>query len=96
MPLWLLASSVARFTVAGSTPHSIAGSKVGLLPKTWDLRAIGARDKLAVSPRRRRWANPPAPEAKFDTTSTTFCLILYQLLKTVISEIIALAGDRSL
>jgi len=40
-------------------PNSIAGSKVGLLPKTWDLRAIGARDKLAVSPRRRRWANPP-------------------------------------
>ena len=59
MPLLLLASSVARFTVAGSTPNSIAASKVGLLPKSCDWRAIGARDKLAVSPRRRRWANPP-------------------------------------
>ena len=58
-PAIVASSSVARFTVAGSTAKSIAGSKVGLLPKTCDLRAIWARDKLAVSPRRRRWANPP-------------------------------------
>ncbi|MEG4586535.1 hypothetical protein QUA54_15115 [Microcoleus sp. MOSTC5] len=61
---------MAHFTVAGSTPNSIAGSKVGLLPKTCDLRAIGAIDKQ------------PALETKADKTSTTFCLILYLLLKT--------------
>jgi hypothetical protein len=54
MPLFLLASSVAHFTLAGSTRNSIAGSKVGLLSKTFYLRAIWAIDKLPVSPYRRR------------------------------------------
>jgi len=43
----------------GFYPNSIAGSKFWLLAKTFYWRAIGARDK------------PPAPEAKFDTTSRT-------------------------
>ncbi|MEG5040074.1 MULTISPECIES: hypothetical protein [unclassified Microcoleus] len=59
MPLFLLASSVAHFTVAGSTPNSIARSKVGLLAKTFYWRAIGAIDKRLIS------------ETKADTTSRT-------------------------
>lgn len=44
---------------SGFYPNSIAGSKVGLLAKTFDWRAIGAIDKQ------------PAPETKADTTSRT-------------------------
>ncbi|MEG4489053.1 hypothetical protein [Microcoleus sp. D2_18a_B4] len=57
MPLFLLASYVPHFTVPGSTPNSIARSKVGILAKTFYWRAIGAIDKQ------------PAPETKADTTS---------------------------
>ena len=78
MPLFLLASSVAPFTLPGSTPNSMAGSKVGLLPKTCDLRALWAIDKLPVSPYRRRWANRPPrkpnltqhPQFLLDSVST--------------------------
>ncbi|MEG4251841.1 hypothetical protein QUA36_24780 [Microcoleus sp. Pol10D4] len=43
----------------GFYPNSIAGSKVGLLAKTFYWLAIGAIDKQ------------PAPETKADTTSET-------------------------